>query len=315
MQNYYEILGVSRDATQEEIKNAYRKLAKRYHPDSSGSQKNKEKFQKIQEAYAVLSDPEKRKTYNYYGHSAYAKMYYTHQSSDYGHEEHGSCNGKCDGSCGHHGGGCGHHHHDEEEEITKHVVRIAVWLEMEETFQNVVKEVILKEHPTDSGAAGSSRPKEKEWKFRVKIPANTYEKQIFRLEDVIYDCPELMEYLNQNYPDNFYVVILLLKDKPGYKRQNYHLYVDYPIDFHTLVLGGKIRVPSLDGELLYDLPAGTSPEQKLRIPGQGLNYPPKIGKRGDLYLNFHVKIPKELTKEQFYALQILREAFEKEQVV
>ena len=322
MQNYYETLGVPRDATQEEIKNAFRKLAKKYHPDSSGNTTDKEKFQKIQEAYAVLSDPEKRKTYEYYGHAAYTSNFHTHSSGTHSHGE-GGCNGQCDGSCGrndggcdgHHGGNCGGHASEEEEEITKHVVRIAVWMDMEETFQSVIKEAVLKEYPVKASANGTTGTTEKVWKFRVRIPANTYEKQIFLLEDVLCDHLELMEYLNQNYPDNMYVVILLLKNKPGYTRQSYHLQVDYPIDFHTLVLGGKIRVPSLNGELLYDLPAGTSPEQKLRIPGQGLNYPPKIGKRGDLYLNFHVKIPKELTKEQLYALQLLREAFEKEQRV
>ena len=321
MQNYYEILGVSRDATQEEIKNAFRKLAKKYHPDSSGSPEDKEKFQEIQEAYAVLSDPDKRKTYEYYGHAAYTKNFYTHSSDEHSHGE-GGCNGQCDGSCGHHGGSCdGHHsgscggHASEEEEITKHVVRIAVWLEMEETFRSVVKEAVLKEYPEHAASCGTSGTVEKEWKFRVQIPANTYEKQIFLLENVLYDHLELTEYLNRKYPDNLYVVILLLKNKPGYTRQSYHLQVEYPIDFHTLVLGGKIRIPALNGELLYDLPAGTSPEQKLRIPGQGLNYPPKIGKRGDLYLNFHVKIPKELTEEQIHALRMLRAAFETDQTV
>ena len=104
-------------------------------------------------------------------------------------------------------------------------------------------------------------------------------------------------------------MIILLKDRRGYTRHNYHVYMDYKIDFHTLVLGGTIRVPSLTGELLFEVPAGTSPEQKLRIPGQGLNYPPKIGKRGDLYLNLHLKIPKFLTREQERALRILESAF------
>lgn len=311
MRNYYEILGVRRDATQEEIKNAYRKLAKKYHPDSSGSQEDKQKFQEVQEAYAVLSDPEKRKTYDYYGHAAYQNASFTHHSSGHSHENCSGCNGKCDGSCGHESGSCGHHHDQEEEpEITKHVVRIAVWLEMEETFRNVLKEVVLKEHPSVASSSGSARTVEKEWHFQVRLPANTYEKQLFKLEDVLYDQPELMDYLSQNYPDNFYVVIVLLKDKPGCTRQGYHLYIDFPIDFHTLVLGGTIRIPSLTGELFFQLPAGTSPEKKFRIPGQGLNYPPKIGKRGDLYLNFHIRMPKTLTKEQRLAFEMLRKAFE-----
>lgn len=294
MENYYDILGISRDATQEEIKNAYRKLAKKYHPDSSGSQHDKDKFQKIQEAYSVLSNPEKRKMYHYYGHAAYRKHYYTqHTSGDSGCEGCGSCDGNCDGSCGGHGHGHGHHHSDTEEiETFLHVVRIAVWLEMEETFQEVVKDAQLND-----------------WNFQVKIPAGTYEKQMLRLEDVICENTELMEHLRASHPENLYVVILLLKDKPGCTRQAYHLYMDYKIDFHTLVLGGTIRVPSPTGVLSVEIPPGTPLERKFRIAGQGLNYPPKIGKRGDLYLNLHLKIPKDLTKAQRDALNMLREAF------
>ena len=181
---------------------------------------------------------------------------------------------------------------------------------MEETFQEAIKEVVLKERFLNPDASSSPKYLEKEWKFQVKIPANSYEKQFFKLETVIYENPELIEYLHTSHPENSYLAIILLHDKPGYTRQDYHLYIDYMVDFHTLVLGGTIKVPSLTGELYFDLPPGTLPEQKVRIPKQGLNYPPKIGKRGDLYLNLHVKIPKNLTDAQRNALQMLREAFE-----
>lgn len=297
MRNYYDILGVSRDATQEEIKNAYRKLAKKYHPDSSGSQNDKDRFQEIQEAYSVLSNPEKRKMYHYYGHAAYRNNYHAQHASDSsgcGHDGCGGCGDNCDGSCGGHG-----HTHphpaEEEKELFKHVVRIAVWLEMEETFQEVIKDAVLKE-----------------WKFQVKIPAGTFEKQILNLEDVIYENTELIEHLHDRYPDNLYVVIILLKDKPGYTRHSYHLCMDYTVDYHTLVLGGTIKIKSLTGNLSVELPPGTSPGRKFRISGQGLNYPPKIGKRGDLYLNLHIRIPTHLTDAQRIALQMLRDAFEPE---
>ncbi len=360
MQNYYEILGISRDATQEEIKNAYRKLAKKYHPDSSGSSEDKERFQEIQEAYSVLSDPEKRKIYNYYGHETYRKNYYAQHAagnSAYGHASHrhegcggdydgscggnhgggrgGSCGGShsgdCDGSCGgNHGGGCDgscggnhggdcdgncgsceHHHGNKEtdEEQFRHVVRTAVWLEMEETFTEVTKHITLKERMPDPEDSSGRRYIEKEWQLKIKLPANTFENQMFDLADVLCENQELLGRLYAAYPDNLYVVIILLRQRPGYTRQAYHLYLDYDIDFHTLVLGGRIKIPGLTGSFLFDLPPGTSPEKPLRIPNQGLNYPPNIGKRGDLYLNLHVKIPTSLTEAQLLAFQMLRSAF------
>ena len=89
MQNYYEILGVGRDASAEEIKNAFRQLAKKYHPDSSGSEEDKERFQEIQEAYAVLSNPDKRKVYDYYGHSAYRASYHAQHNAHKDPHGHG----------------------------------------------------------------------------------------------------------------------------------------------------------------------------------------------------------------------------------
>lgn len=306
MQNYYDILGVSRSATTEEIKAAYRRLAKQYHPDSSGSHEDKERFQEIQEAYMVLSNENKRKTYDYYGHEAYRSSYYAQHSADahahaHNHSHDGCGHGEnCGGSCEH----CGHYHTPQDAaETYKHVVRIGVWLEIEETFQEVIKDAWLTEQSSDS-------PSEKKWSFQVKIPEKTYEKQSFPLEEVIIGNEELIQYLADTYPNNCYVVVILLRDKPGYKRQAYHLYFDYMIDFHTLVLGGPIRISCVTGDFHFHVPAGTSLERKLRIPNMGLNYPPEIGNRGDLYLNLRLKIPASLTEAQKNALEALRDVMQ-----
>ncbi len=331
MQNYYEILGVSRDASTEEIKNAFRQLAKKYHPDSSGSEEDKERFQEIQEAYAVLSNPDKRKVYDYYGHSAYRSSYHAQHSAHqhahgYGHShDHGEdgcancggeggegCNGDC-ANCSSHGEDRKPYREEEDDpELFRHAVRVAVWLEMEETFREVTKRTVFKERTIDPESGAAQKYIEKEWEIDVRIPANSYENQRYRLEDVAYGekSRELVRRLLAENPDNFYTVIILLRDRADYTRQAYHLYHDFKIDFHTLVLGGVIRIPGVTGEILFDLPPCTSPEKKVRIPGQGLNYPPKVGKRGDLYLNLHIKMPGNLTERQRAAFEMLREAFE-----
>ena len=105
---------------------------------------------------------------------------------------------------------------------------------------------------------------------------------------------------------------MLLRDKPGIIRQGYHLYMDCTVDYHTLVLGGTVKIPVLDGEVLFEIPAGTTPEKKLRLVNQGLIRPKKMGGRGDLYVSLHIRIPVELTIPQLSAMLKLRDAMEAE---
>ena len=85
---------------------------------------------------------------------------------------------------------------------------------MEETFQAVTKEATLIEYPSAPIFNASRQTPEKEWKFKVKIPANTYENQLIPLEDVICDGEELIHHLHTHYPNNLYYVIILLNDRP-----------------------------------------------------------------------------------------------------
>lgn len=305
MRNYYDILGISRDATQAQIKAAYRRLAKKYHPDSSsGRDEDKERFQEIQEAYAVLSDPEKRKMYHYYGHETYRKSYYAqHASSQTASDDSEVKDGHC--------GACAHGRKPSEEEgPPPQSIRIAVWLELEETLDTVIKDAYYTERVPNPDTASRLKFIEKNWKFQVKIPNGAYDHQFFILEDVICDGKEFIEHQKTQNPDKIYVIIILLRDKPGFVRQGYHLYTDYTVDYHTLVLGGTVKIPALKGEVLFDIPAGTTPEQKLRLVNQGLVRPKKMGGRGDLYVKLHIRIPQELTIPQLSAMLKLREAME-----
>lgn len=312
MKNYYDILGISRDATQAQIKAAYRKLAKKYHPDSApDNQKIKERFQEIQEAYGVLSDPEKRKMYHYYGHEAYRKSYYAQHASGT-QEASGHAGETRDGHCG----ACAHGKKPAEEEgPPPQSVRIAVWLELSETLETVIKDAYYTERIPNPDFNSRIRFIEKNWKFKVKIPCGSYEQQFFILEDIICDGEEFLQIQKERNPDRLYVIIVLLRDRPGFTRQGYHLYTDHTVDYHTLVLGGPVKIPGLQGEILFDIPPGTTPEQKLRLVNQGLIRPKKIGGRGDLYVKLHIRIPQELTIPQLSAMLKLRDAMEAEETV
>ena len=175
VENYYKILGVSYHADEAEIKKAYRKLAKKYHPDGDG--KNKEMFQKIAEAYRVLSDPKLRQQYRYMGHEAFRKSYgrnsyfyqYTYSYEETEEEECSGC-----GSCGGHGhshngqhshtkdghcGGCeeGRTKEEEPDEIPPSSIRAAVHLTMEETLREVTKEITIQYQEECPCCHGSKR--------------------------------------------------------------------------------------------------------------------------------------------------------------
>ena len=283
MKTYYEILGVKSSASQAEIKAAYRKLAKQYHPDAMpDNPKIKEQFQEISEAYAVLSDPDKRKQYDYYGHAAYRQSAYAR-----GYSDSASRDGHCKA--------CARRKEDSEETIPPRSIRIAVTLELEETLKEVIKTVSYTEK------ASSSSPG-KVWEFQIKLPKGTYEHQFFYLKDILKNETDFFRKQEDYLSPKNYIVVVLLREKPGFIRQGYHLHTDVSVDYPPLVLGGTIEVPTLEGTLCVSVSAGTSPERKLRILNQGLIRPRKMGGRGDLYVKLHIRIPDSLSPGQWEAL-------------
>lgn len=299
MKNYYEILGVDRDATQEEIKKAYRALAKKYHPDAAPrNSKIKERFLQIQEAYNVLSDPEQRETYNAYGHEAYRKSYYAQYAKSQAH----------DGQDGHCGACFRGKTPPKEEEIPPKAVRIAVWMELEEALHETIKEAVYTE-PVHKDKASQRLSREKTWKFKVRIPAKVYERCFFLLEDVICENTEFVAYCRKKYPEKLFVVIVLFREKKGFDRKGYHIYTECTVDYPTLVLGGTRTMQSFDGPVRLEISPGTDIGRRLRLPGRGMFCPPNIGNRGDLYVYLKIEIPRSITPEQKKLLELLRDTY------
>lgn len=335
MKNYYEILGVSRDASQEEIKKAYRALAKKYHPDEKGNRNDQEAnriFQEITEAYQVLSDPKAREQYNTWGHQAYrdyasrtGRTSHSHAHGHGGEEGHcGACGGH-DGAEGHcgacgghdgedgHCGACGEHAKKQKEKgPAPGSVRTAVYLTYQEVLTGAEKEVEISYREPCPWCSGKIDRELKDKKrkcphcwdrgyirktrmVKIKLPPRCYKGQFFLLKDVLCE--------GEKVDQKNIVVIVLLREQEGYERRDYHLFSVKKVSYVDMVLGGEIEIPTIEGTVTYRLKPGTQSGSQIRLTGKGLWMPPKVGNRGNQYVTLQVEIPKKLTEAQEKALR------------
>lgn len=296
--DYYKLLGVSKNASEEEIKKAYRKLAMKYHPDHAKDDKSaEEKFKKISEAYAVLSDKEKRKQYDEFGSAGFHQKYSQEdifRDFDLGDilREFGFGSGGFAGRSGGmrfsfggspFGGYSGH-----QEQVKGQDLIYELPLTVEEITTGTSKVV-------------SFRHDRRSEKITVKIPKGMITGKKLRLagkgEQSPYGGP----------PGDLYIQSKLIDD-PAYIVKEHDLYVERDIRLTDAVLGTRISVPTPEGrELSLKIPSGTKHGTKLRLPGHGL--PHMQGKKkGDLYVSILINIPRNLNAEQKMLMEKLAES-------
>ncbi len=304
--DYYKILGVSKKATQDEIKKAYRKLAVKYHPDKNqGNKAAEERFKEINEAYEVLGDPEKRKKYNELG--ANWKQY---QDAGFSGQAYGFGGGRPGGSRYYtfegdtsdlfggggfsdffkafFGGGMGSrfgqsgfggsHYEQPGSDLTGEI-----HISLQEAYHGTHRIVNL----------GNE-------KIRVKIGPGAYDGLKLRVKGK-------GEKSRGGKAGDLYLTIRVDQD-PVFTRKGDDLYVDLPVDLYTALLGGSVNVRTLDGLIKMNIPEGVKNGQLLRLKGKGM---PVYGKRntyGDLYARIQVILPQKLTPEQKQLLLKMKEA-------
>lgn len=302
--DYYKILGVSRDATQEEIKRAYRRLAKKYHPDANpGDKEAEQKFKEINEAYQVLGDEEKRKKYDAFG------QYYDFQNgmnfdpSDFGWQRRTYTTG-----------GSGFSDFFEMlfgengldlDSIFEGFARQGGPFSFSRRFYNTAAahkgqnmetevEVDLEQAFNGGDRILSIRGRDGSIKrIRMKIPAGILDGDKIRLRGQGIDGGDLM-------------VTVRIKPGEGWELQGLDLIKDVPVLPWEAVLGTTITVKSLSGQKFsVKIPAGTSTGKKLRISGMG--YRDRKGERGDLYIRVKIVIPEHITPEEKELYQKLME--------
>ena len=300
-EDYYQALGVKKDASKEEIKKAYRKLAMKYHPDhTKGDKAAEEKFKKISEAYAVLSDEKKRKEYDTFGAEGFRQRFSQEdifKGFDFGDifREFGfggdffSGRGRGSGMRFNFGGGSpfGPQAGQQQARMKGSDLVYELPLTLREVASGTTKTISLQHQ-------GYSQ------KVTVKIPKGLISGKKLRLAGKGSPSPV------GGPPGDLFIQANVLND-PLFRAEGYDLHMNQDLKLSEAVLGTQISVSTLDGKKLsLKIPPGTRPGTKMRMPGQGLPHM-KSKKMGDLYVKIQVRLPSRLTDEQKNLIEKLAE--------
>jgi curved DNA-binding protein len=286
-QDYYKILGVKKDASEEEIKKAYRKLAMKYHPDhTKGDKAAEDKFKSANEAYAVLSDKEKRKQYDTYGSEDFHQRFSQEdifRGFDLGEifKEFGFGGGRGGGVRFTFGGspfGGQAYNRQQAQPVKGPDLVYELPLTLEEVDAGATKSVAF-----DHGGRSE--------RMSVKIPKGMAAGKKLRIAGKGQPSP-------YGGPPGDLLIQAKILPHPQFRVEGRDLYLEREIKLTDAILGARLSVPTLGGkELSLKIPAGTRPGTKMRLGGHGL--PAMKGDaRGDLYVIVSVAIPKALNSEQ-----------------
>lgn len=289
--DYYQILGLDKNASEKDIKNAYRKLARKYHPDlnPNDAEANK-KFQQINEANEVLSDPEKRKKYDQYGeHWQHGEAY--EQAQQQSRQYSGYSGGGQDGGYNFESFGEGGDFSDFFQSMfggmgggrsggsRKSVYRGQDYnAELQLTLQQASET-----HKQTLTVNGKN--------IRITIPAGVENGQTIKIAG--HGGPGV----NGGPPGDLYITFTITEDSL-FKRSGNDLYRTITIDLYTAVLGGEITVDTLTGQVKLKVKPETQNNTKVKLKGKGFPVYKKSGEFGDLYLTYEVQLPTHLTEKQ-----------------
>ena len=352
--DYYEVLGVGRDADDAAIKKAYRALAKKYHPDMNpGDADAEKKFKEASEAYAVLSDPDKRRQYDQFGHAAFEGGAggaggfggFDFNGADFS-DIFGDIFGDVFGGGGRRGGRANNG------PMKGSNIRKSIRITFEEAVFGCEKELdlvlkdpcstcngtgakpgtspetcpkcggkgqvvytsqsffgtvqnvqtcpncggsgkVIKEKCTSCSGTGFTSSRKK---IQVSIPAGIDNGQSVRIR-------EKGEPGANGGPRGDLLVEVNVSRHPIFQRQDMHIFSTVPISFAQAALGGDVRVPTVDGDVIYTVKPGTKTDTKVRLKGKGVPSLRNAQVRGDHYVTLVIQTPEKLSAEAKEALR------------
>lgn len=281
--DFYEVLGLSKGATKDQIKQAYRKLALKWHPDKNPDKKDEaeQKFKEINEAYQILSDDKKRQSYDQFGHAAFdpaggmggnpfgggfqqgpfSWSYRTGGSGGFENMDFGDPFDIFEQFFGGAGGGFAR---------AARRPRYSLAISFMDAVKGATKEVEIEGK-----------------KHTIKVPAGASDGTRIRYDD--------------------FDITFDVGTHPKFRREGVDLYLDQPISFVTAALGGTIQVETVESKLKLKVRPGTASHTLIRLRGEGV--PLLRGRdKGDLYVRLIVEVPEKLSSAQKKALEALRDA-------
>jgi molecular chaperone DnaJ len=356
--DFYEILGVSKTASDSELKSAYRKLAVKYHPDKNQGDKDAEKkFQEANEAYNSLKDPQKRAAYDKFGHNAFegggggahpgGNPFGGSGGFDFGGGSGGNFSDIFDDLFG----GGGGHSRRSSTQVRGADLRYNLQVTLEEAFNGKTEQITFtaSSQCSDCSGTGSADSKKKTCSICNGAGKVRSQQGFFAIERPCHECRGEGQIIDnpckkcrgsgkkrkertlsinipqgvedgtrirlagegepghRGGPSGDLYMFVSVKDHDIFTRDKTDLHCKVPITFSAASLGADIEVPSVDGKIKLNIPAGTQSEDKFRLRNKGMTKLRSTA-RGNLYVHVHVETPVKLTKKQ---VDLLKE-FDKE---
>ena len=282
MADYYSMLGVSRGATEKEIRSAFRKLARKHHPDvNDNDPASEEKFKQINEAYTVLSDTDSRRKYDRYGDDWKRADQFNRGGGGFSHFDMGGMGGGRRSIFDQFFGGMGG-----QEVRPPAPAEYKVEVSLEEAFTGAARRLQMQDQR----------------RLEVKIPPGV-------------DNGSKVHIAAESTHGGAFYLVITVKDHAKFRRQGKDLYVEVEAPLEDAILGGEMTVPTLTGKLALIIPQGTQNGRWFRLAGQGmptLSLPANqaksnVNQRGDLFATLKVKLPTEFTEQELNLFKKLRD--------